>query len=411
LADAISTGWVALDTNVLLIPYSVGKQSVEGITDTYHKLAQAGRLIVPGQAAREFARVRQSKLSDLLKTVSDTKSRVSLPVLKEAPLWEASDEFRILTDAWIKARESINEYERSLGLLLELVRKFTSEDPVSRTYGEIFIDQVVVDPEFDEQAFRTEHARRQAEMLPPGYKDGGKAVNSAGDLQIWATLLHATANSGKDLIFVTEERKSDWWHQAAGAPLTPRYELVDEYRRSSGGGTLHLLTLAELLAELEVPTNVVSEVQIREALRPTIYDTTQGAMYLLDGQTLLIRGDSGYGAIRPTAQFATLEGSQYLQYLSWFTQNAADFSDLETMKPYQGSAREGDGPGDAVALAGPFEVPWSFSGTGSGWFYYREYNGGRSGRADYELATADSDPIDWNYLTRGTFTRGVGDVL
>ncbi|MFC7396042.1 PIN-like domain-containing protein [Chelatococcus sp. GCM10030263] len=97
--------------------------------------------------------------------------------------------------------------------------------------------------------------------IPPGYKDSQKPDGGAGDLIIWKTLLQVGADQQKDLVFVTLDQKSDWWSQADGAALFPRYELLEEYRFCSAGHTVHLLRFSEFLAEFGALPKVVTEVQ------------------------------------------------------------------------------------------------------------------------------------------------------
>jgi hypothetical protein len=66
---------VVIDTNVLAIPYTVGSRSLGEIGRTYRTLAAEHRLVVSGQVAREFAKVRATKLGELQKQLSDRKSK------------------------------------------------------------------------------------------------------------------------------------------------------------------------------------------------------------------------------------------------------------------------------------------------------------------------------------------------
>lgn len=70
---------VVLDTNTLLVPYNVGPSSLAQIGKTYKHLVAANRLVVPGQVAREFARNRAGKLSEVYLQISRKKaSRVHM---------------------------------------------------------------------------------------------------------------------------------------------------------------------------------------------------------------------------------------------------------------------------------------------------------------------------------------------
>ncbi|MGK3958952.1 PIN-like domain-containing protein [Sorangium sp. So ce118] len=71
---------VVLDTNVLLVPFDVGKDSLEQLRRTYQNLVKQKRLVVPGHVAREFARNRASKLVALYQSLSQKKN---LPQLQK----------------------------------------------------------------------------------------------------------------------------------------------------------------------------------------------------------------------------------------------------------------------------------------------------------------------------------------
>src|SRR5687768_6238343 len=61
---------IALDTNVLLLPYNTGRESLKRIGEIYKKLVETKQLIVPGQVAREFAKNRANKLAELFQQIN-----------------------------------------------------------------------------------------------------------------------------------------------------------------------------------------------------------------------------------------------------------------------------------------------------------------------------------------------------
>lgn len=130
----------------------------------------------------------------------------------------------------------------------------------------------------EEQAGYVEEFRRRAEAkIPPGYKDNRKDDEGIGDFLIWKTLLKVGQDRKMHLAFVTGEQKGDWFVRADGGPVFPRIELVDEYRRASGGKLVRLLSLHELLRELGATPAVVKTIEQAEeiansevrAIRPT----------------------------------------------------------------------------------------------------------------------------------------------
>src|SRR4028118_1892888 len=70
--------FIVLDTNVLLLPYTTSEATLEGIKNTYTKLISEKRLIVPGQVAREFAKNRATKLSELYQNISTRRDSIKL---------------------------------------------------------------------------------------------------------------------------------------------------------------------------------------------------------------------------------------------------------------------------------------------------------------------------------------------
>ena len=69
-ADAI----IVLDTNVLLMPYSLGNKSLSEIRKIYENLISTNRLFVPERVAREFANNRAKKVADIYNSIANKKS-------------------------------------------------------------------------------------------------------------------------------------------------------------------------------------------------------------------------------------------------------------------------------------------------------------------------------------------------
>ena len=58
-----------------------------------------------------------------------------------------------------------------------------------------------------------EGADRYKKKIPPGYKDNKKSNNNYGDLIIWKELLQYAKENSKGIIFITGDRKEDWWNK------------------------------------------------------------------------------------------------------------------------------------------------------------------------------------------------------
>jgi hypothetical protein len=105
-----------------------------------------------------------------------------------------------------------------------------------------------------------EVARRARLHIAPGFKDQSKEDGGIGDYLVWKAILQEGAARQAHCIFVTEEEKADWWVKRQGT-FQPRPELIDEYRRETGGKSIQLLPLSGLLSAFEAAKEVVQQVQ------------------------------------------------------------------------------------------------------------------------------------------------------
>lgn len=263
LGDIKSTAIIVLDTNVLLVPFNTGKESLVEIEKVYRRLISEKRLFIPGQVAREFARNRSEKLKDIYQQIN----RRRMSGLEDAtyPLLENSSEYKGVKKLEAEIQAKIREHNRAVNSLLEEIKGWHWNDPVSALYQDLFgVGVVLESSNLSEREIAVELERRYAHNLPPGFKDKGKADRGVGDYLIWSTILEAGKSRGVDAIFVSADRKSDWWIQSENVPLYPRFELIEEYRYVTGGRNIHIVDLATLLGVFGAPKAVVAEVKSKE---------------------------------------------------------------------------------------------------------------------------------------------------
>lgn len=160
--------------------------------------------------------------------------------------------------------EQLKNYKEAIDAVLDRMRGWSWDDPVSLLYADLFAEAVVFDPQFDEDEIQRELHRRQLHQIPPGYKDSGKDDQGIGDLLIWYTILELGKSRGHGVIFVSGEQKADWWHRSEGQTLYPRYELVDEFRRHSAGQTFHIVQFSRFLDLYGASESIVQEVRQEE---------------------------------------------------------------------------------------------------------------------------------------------------
>ena len=79
---------------------------------------------------------------------------------------------------------------------------------------------------------------RYESRVPPGYKDANdkskSGINRYGDLILWYEILDKARKTRKPVLFITDDRKEDWWQKVDGKTVGPRPELANEVRREAG---------------------------------------------------------------------------------------------------------------------------------------------------------------------------------
>lgn len=258
------TCMVVLDASVLLYAYELKSESFEEIGKVYSRLRDEDRLIVPGQSAREFYKIRPSKVASIVERIDSALHNIERnPFSEKIGLLESNQYYK---DAKAKSAEIVNkgkELRNSLTACKSQLEAGVGSDPVSVLYRDLLTSSVI---ELEMEAegrdeFLKELEWRNRMQIAPGYTDSGKADGGSGDLLIWHTLLQEASRRKVDCIFITEERKEDWWIKSKGTSFQPRPELIDEYRRASSGKSLFLMPLSTALAHFVVEGGVIEEVQ------------------------------------------------------------------------------------------------------------------------------------------------------
>jgi exonuclease VII small subunit len=261
LVEIRDDSFVVLDTNSLLVPYTIGKETLEQIETIYKALVDAKRLLIPGQVTREFAEHRVTKLKELYQQISRKTASIDLG---SYPLLGSLKEYQKALELERNLHESLRAYNKAINEILVVVSGWYWDDPVSRLYAKLFASDVVFDPEFDKDEIKQRLERDILHKVPPGYKDARKEDQGIGDLLIWRTILEIGKANKKSTIFVSSDQKADWWSYSEGRPLYPRFELIDEFRRVSGGQSFHAIKFSKFLDLFGATKDVVEEVRKEE---------------------------------------------------------------------------------------------------------------------------------------------------
>lgn len=222
-----------LDTSCLLSPFDVGQETMESFRTILESLANADRVFVPFQAAREYVNRRTAKIEETFSKLRQAQSKDIRAANIDYRMLQSSEAVVKLREAVKKQNEASKEYAEKIGKLIEEVRAWTWNDPVTKMYSEIFKDRHYIDHETNESEIRAEFILRCDALQPPCDSDRDKP-EGFGDLAIWKTILAYGKAKPCNITFVTNEKKREWWSKSKDELLAVRFELINEYNRETG---------------------------------------------------------------------------------------------------------------------------------------------------------------------------------
>ena len=190
------------------------------------------KLFIPHQAAKEFLKNRLSvtaaqadeytkaarTITELASTLQNKKKH---PFLPETDLPGFKTQVEHLVDLLSQQRETLlNRLTKDE--ILDFIQQL-ADDRTGTSFSDLALVELAADGE-----------KRYAAEIPPGYKDtkkdaAGDPYRKFGDLIVWKQLIEKAKSEKKSLIFVTDDKKDDWWIEQSGRTIGPRTELREEF--------------------------------------------------------------------------------------------------------------------------------------------------------------------------------------
>lgn len=308
----VTTGTIALDANVMLDLYRVGRDQREQILAALG--AVSDRLFVPFQAANEFLRNRLTVVESVENVYKALLDGFKLEVKQLESLRD--EELRTQVRGLLK--EATAAYKAGLEKLrdehivpFDCVRN--GEDPVLDALEALLTDQTLGSRP-PAEVLDTRRALALARIdagIPPGYEDAGKKPDPTGDYLIWAELLEHAKSSGRPLLLVTNDVKDDWYRpRVRGQGLGPRTELIIEMREASPDHPYHQVPL-NLFLKL---SNKYLETEVDESTIETVEKITRENVIKIEDlrREAAATVASGYPISRPQFDLAALGLGQTL---------------------------------------------------------------------------------------------------
>lgn len=243
--EEIDTAWkdgtFAFDANSLLNLYRYTEDTRNDFINAIKNIKK--RLFLPYQSAYEFHNNRLNVIERTKESFNEVLKSFSTHIEK---FYSEINSFKIHPSIKIEEIEKINsKFLKELSDVLDKQKgkhpDFNSNDEVLNNLSDIF-ESYLVGQEFNDEDLKKIYAEgenRYSNKIPPGYQDASNKKNKGdrhvyGDLIIWMELMNFTKSKKRPLVFITDDRKEDWWTIDKGKTIRPREELIKEFFDNTG---------------------------------------------------------------------------------------------------------------------------------------------------------------------------------
>lgn len=259
-------GVFCFDANSILNLYRYSEETRNDFITALKSIKE--RIFLPYQAAFEFHNNRlgvisgtksaYKKIEETYKENFEVQITKFLNGFKRHPALKLDSIQKLNDDFLTKISRELEKQEKTHP-------DFDSDDSILDSITELFENHIGEDASKAELIkIYDEGEKRYADKVPPGYmdltdkKDKGKR-NIYGDLIIWKELIEYTKKERKPIIFVTDDRKEDWWTIEKGKTIRPREELIKEFYDLTG--IRILIYNADSFLHFAKEKNLISEIK------------------------------------------------------------------------------------------------------------------------------------------------------
>lgn len=222
-----------LDTNILLNFYRYSQETKDMFIKVLNILKNRQQLWIPYQVGKEFHDNRidiistyEKSYSNIIKELDDNFSSLEWTLMSKYPKHPSIDIKNLLNplkEATEKLKDTILNKQKGHPSLLK-------EDLILEDINNIFEGCVWCLPSEEEiKKYKKELEQRYKEGIPPWFQDKGKAEEKKyGDVILWFQIIEKAKKSQKNIIFVSDDVKKDWWIIKDGEKIMPLPALKKE---------------------------------------------------------------------------------------------------------------------------------------------------------------------------------------
>ena len=265
---------IVFDTNVLLNLYRYDVNVQEDFINVMKFYKE--RLWIPYQVGLEFHRNRTEKIRNNKNAYKSLKESLEKDLLKAVDSLCSNGNYTRhpyidVEGIKEKVKKCVASISKSLDKLESKHPDYMQSDTILNTITDLFDGRVGSDfQSTDLETLYKDGEKRYANQIPPGYCDEKKKKNEQkrrlyGDLIVWKQTIHHSKTEKRNVIFVTDDYKEDWWDKVEGKH-SPRKELIKEFVENTGQDILiynsaRFLEYAKQNKELKVSQKTIKEVE------------------------------------------------------------------------------------------------------------------------------------------------------
>lgn len=232
-------GLIIIDANILLNFYRYKEATKRQLFTILDKSKE--RIWLPHQVALEYHRNRIKAIKDQIKAYEDIKQNIEdnykklncLDVFKKHSLIDVESIRNTISESIQKINDKLEEQKK-------LHPDYLKDDIVLNKVTLLYDGKVGKEYNDDDlkKIFKEGKARYESKT-PPGYCDSTKKrdkpdIQLYGDLILWKQIIDIAKSTKKNIVFVTDDVKEDWWEIDEGKTIGPRKELIREFRIETG---------------------------------------------------------------------------------------------------------------------------------------------------------------------------------
>ncbi|HIC8645982.1 hypothetical protein BAX97_11200 [Elizabethkingia meningoseptica] len=259
------------DANVLLNLYRYSPKTREAFFSLLEKVKD--RIWITYQAAFEYQKNRLVVISaqreaykDIRETLTKKKGEIEakLNSFKKHPYLQTTELKKQIESAFDSIGRDLDNLEGKHPDYLET-------DPVWEKLSTLLDGKVGDDfSKEDLEKLYRDGKKRYDEKVPPGYMDMKEKQNEGnrslyGDIIVWKQVIEKAKAPDTDnsIILITDDLKEDWWYKFKGKTLSPRPELIKEFKEE----TTKRINIYQADKFLEMANKNLSQHTTKEAIQ------------------------------------------------------------------------------------------------------------------------------------------------